>query len=53
MVESARQKGKEKRRPIPTRRQIAMGAPTIWRKKRTSLLEAVARYNGGLSGNWR
>ncbi|KRY77462.1 hypothetical protein T4A_7748 [Trichinella pseudospiralis] len=43
--ESARQKGNEERRPIPARRQIVMGAPTIWRKKQTSLLEAVACYS--------
>ncbi|KRX13313.1 hypothetical protein T07_7229, partial [Trichinella nelsoni] len=42
--ESARQKGREMRRSIPARRQIAMDAPITWWKKRTSLLEAAARY---------
>ncbi|KRY00967.1 hypothetical protein T4E_9657 [Trichinella pseudospiralis] len=40
---NARQKGREKLRPIPARRQIARDAPTLWEKKRTSLLEAAAR----------
>ncbi|KRZ61825.1 hypothetical protein T02_3783 [Trichinella nativa] len=48
--ESARPKGRGIRRSIPARRQIAMDAPITWWKKRTSLLEAAARYNGGLSG---
>ncbi|KRZ82123.1 Retrovirus-related Pol polyprotein from transposon opus [Trichinella sp. T8] len=42
--ESARQKGREIRRSIPARRQIAMDAPITWWKKRTSMLEAAARY---------
>ncbi|KRX49900.1 hypothetical protein T05_16076 [Trichinella murrelli] len=36
--ESARQKGREIRRSIPARRQIAMDAPITWWKKRTCLV---------------
>ncbi|KRZ26656.1 hypothetical protein T4C_1402 [Trichinella pseudospiralis] len=41
---NVRQKGGEKRRPIPDRRQIARDVRAVWRKKRTSLLVAAARY---------
>ncbi|KRY74518.1 hypothetical protein T4A_9135, partial [Trichinella pseudospiralis] len=37
-----RQKGGEKRRPIPDRRQIARSVRTVWRKKRMSMLVAAA-----------
>ncbi|KRY32999.1 Pro-Pol polyprotein [Trichinella spiralis] len=42
--ESARQNGKEMRRLIPARRQIATDAPIIWWKRRTSMLEGAAIY---------
>ncbi|KRX58171.1 hypothetical protein T02_692 [Trichinella nativa] len=42
--ESARHKGKEMRLSIPASCQIVMDAPIIWWKKRTSVLEAAARY---------
>ncbi|KRX55531.1 hypothetical protein T09_10788 [Trichinella sp. T9] len=43
--ESASQKRREIRRSIPARRQIAMDSPIPRWKKRTSLLEAAARYS--------